>query len=78
MTAVLKIDNELDNELCEKACNLGGHSTPAEAIQEALERYVCELQLKKFSDKSYKIKSVIDLFGQIDYYDDYDYKKLRV
>jgi hypothetical protein len=35
MTTLLKTDNELDNELCEKACRLGGHATQAEAIHNA-------------------------------------------
>jgi hypothetical protein len=79
MTTLLKTDNELDNELCEKACRLGGHATQAEAIHNALEKYLDYLQLQTSAEgkQPEEIQSVIDLFGKIDYYDDYDYIKQR-
>ncbi len=46
----LKTDNELDNELCERARSLGGHATQAEAIHNALERCVDYLQLQTSAD----------------------------
>jgi len=73
MTTLL--DNELDNELCEKARRLGEHTTQAEVIHQALEVYVYYLQ-KRANIVSQQL-GILEEFGQIDYYDDYDYKKLR-
>jgi len=54
---------KINNRLSEKARSLGKHVSDVETIDRALEVYVHYLQL--------------DLFGQIDYYDDYDYKEMR-
>jgi len=69
------VNNELDNELCEKARQLGKHTTQAEVIHKALEVYVYYLQ-KRANIVSQQL-AILDEFGQIDYDDDYDYKKLR-
>lgn len=73
MTTLL--DNELDNELCETARRLGEHTTKAEVIHKALEVEVYYLQ-KRANIVSQQL-GILDEFGQIDYDDDYDYKKLR-
>lgn len=69
------VNNELDNEFGEKARRLGKHATQAEVIQKALEVYVYYLQ-KRANIVSQQL-AILDEFGQIDYDDDYDYKKLR-
>ena len=59
------LDNELDNELYEKARYLGEHVTQAEVIHKALEVYVYYLQ-KRASIVSQQLE-ILDEFGQIDY-----------
>jgi hypothetical protein len=71
----LKTESELDNELCEKACRLGKHSTQAETIHKALEVYL--LYLQKQANVASQQLAILDEFGQIDYYDNYDYKTVR-
>ena len=58
------INNE---ELCEMAQRLGHHPNPQEAVEKALKRYVEYLQQQE----------IIQEFGTIDFYPDYDYKKQR-
>jgi hypothetical protein len=58
------INNE---KLCEIAQQLGHHTNPQEAIEAALKRYVEYLQQQE----------IIQEFGTIDFYPDYDYKKQR-
>ncbi len=70
MTTALNIDNRLS----EKARRLGKHASEAETIDRALEVYVYYLQQ---NSASVPPKSILDLFGKIDYYDDYDYKEMR-
>jgi len=70
MTTALKINNRLS----EKARRLGKHLSEVETIDRALEVYVYYLQQKSASVQP---ESILDLFGQIDYYDDYDYKEMR-
>ncbi len=58
---------QIDNDLIEEALKLGEHRTKRALVEEALREYVqCRKQLK-----------VLDLFGTIEYDDDYDYKKQR-
>ncbi len=57
----------LDDGLIEQARAAGGHKTKREAVNAALAEYV----------QRRKQMNVIKLFGQIEYYPDYDYKALR-
>jgi Bacterial antitoxin of type II TA system, VapB len=57
----------LDDTLIEEARSMGGHKTKREAVNAALAEYV----------RRRKQLNVTKLFGQIDYYPDYDYKALR-
>ncbi len=58
---------EIDNDLIQEALKLGGHRTKKAVVQEALQEYVQRRKQLK----------VIELFGKIEYDDDYDYKKQR-
>jgi hypothetical protein len=77
MNTATLISLPLDAALCETACRLGGHATSTEAVQQALQRYVEYLQNHPSPPKDWQPQSIIDLFGKIDYYDDYDYKQFR-
>ena len=57
----------LDDRLIEEARELGGHRTKKEAVHAALEEYI----------RRRKQLKILDLFGKIDYYEDYDYKRER-
>ena len=57
----------LDDELIEQARKLGGHKSKREAVTAALRQYV----------RSRRSSKILDLQGQIEYYDDYDYKAAR-
>ena len=57
----------LDDSLIEEAQVIGQHKTKKAAVAEALEEYV---QRRKQIE-------VLNLFGEIDYDLDYDYKKQR-
>jgi Arc/MetJ family transcription regulator len=58
---------EIDNELIKEALRLGGHRTKRAVVEEALQEYVQRRKQLK----------VTELFGTIEYFDDYDYKKQR-
>ena len=58
---------DLDDGLVIAAKELGGHRTKREAVNQALADYV----------NRKKRKSVVDLFGKMDWDPDYDYKALR-
>lgn len=58
---------EIDNELIKEALRLGGHRTKRAVVEEALQEYV--QRRKQFK--------VTELFGAIEYDDDYDYKEQR-
>ncbi len=58
---------QLDENLIQEALVLGGHSTKRAVVQEALQEYV----------NKRKQLEIIELFGQIDYAEDYDYKTQR-
>ena len=53
---------EIDNDLIQEALKLGGHRTKKAVVQEALQEYVQRRKQLK----------VIELFGKIEYDDDYD------
>lgn len=57
----------IDDELIEEARRMGGHRTKKAAVTVALQEYV----------ERRKQEKILDLFGQIDYDPDYDYKKQR-
>ncbi len=63
----MPINVTVDDKLVEDARKLGQHETDKEAVDAALEEYVRRRgQLK-----------ILDLFGTIEYDDDYDYKEGR-
>lgn len=57
----------ISDELLEEALQLGGHRTKKATVNEALKEYIQRRKQLK----------VLDLFGQIDYDADYDYKEQR-
>ena len=58
---------EIDNELIQEALRLGGHRTKRAVVEAALQEYV----------QRRKQLTVTELFGTIEYEDDYDYKEQR-
>lgn len=58
---------QLDDQLIQKAVKLGGHQSKKDAVNEALKEYVQRREQLK----------IVELFGTIEYDEDYDYKKLR-
>jgi Arc/MetJ family transcription regulator len=58
---------EIDNELIQEALQLGGHRTKRAVVEEALQEYVQRRKQLK----------ITELFGTIEYEDDYDYKQQR-
>ena len=58
---------QLDDELIRKALELGGHKTKKEAVNAALKEYTQRREQMK----------IIELFGTINYDEDYDYKAGR-
>ena len=57
----------IDDALIEEARQIGKHKTKRAAVTAALEEYI----------QHRKQLEILDLFGTIDYFDDYDYKKNR-
>lgn len=57
----------LDDALIKEAQEVGGHKTKKEAVTAALTEYV----------QRRRRRGILDLAGQIEYYDDYDYKAAR-
>ena len=58
---------EIDRDLIEKAIRLGGKRTKKAVVQEALEEYIRRREQMK----------VIELFGEVDFDPDYDYRTQR-
>ena len=58
---------QLDDELIEKAVQLGVHKTKREAVTKALEEYVGHLERLE----------IVNHFGTFDFDPTYDYKKER-
>lgn len=58
---------EIEPALLEEAMAVGGHRTKRAAVTEALREYV---------ERRNQLR-VIELFGTVDYDDDYDYKAQR-
>lgn len=63
MSTNLAIDDSLINE----AVAIGGHRTKKAAVTTALKEYI----------ERHKQQKIIELFGTLDYLEDYNYKKLR-
>jgi Uma2 family endonuclease len=63
----MKLQIQIDDNLLQEALTLGKHEDQQVLIEESLKEYI---QRRK------RLK-VLDLFGQIDYDDSYDYKKQR-
>jgi len=57
----------LDQKLIEEAKKIGGFKTKKDAVNHALEEYV----------QRNKQLGILDLFGKVEYHEDYDYKKVR-
>jgi hypothetical protein len=57
----------IDDRLIEEARQIGNHSTKKEAVTAALDEYI----------RRRKQMQILDLFGMIDYHEDYDYKANR-
>ena len=64
---IMATNIEIDNNLIQEALKLGGHRTKRAVVEEALQEYV----------QRRKQLTVTELFGTIEYEDDYDYKKQR-
>ena len=58
---------QIDNELIQEALELGGHRTKRAVVEEALQEYVMRRKQLR----------IVELFGTIDYDEDYDYKEQR-
>ncbi|MCC5645322.1 type II toxin-antitoxin system VapB family antitoxin [Nostoc sp. CHAB 5824] len=58
---------EINENLIKEALELGGHSTKNAVVEEALREYVQRRKQLK----------ILELFGTIEYEDDYDYKQQR-
>jgi hypothetical protein len=57
----------IDDRLIEEARELGHHHSKKDAVNAALDEYV----------RHRKQLKILDLFGKIEYYEDYDYKRER-
>jgi hypothetical protein len=57
----------IDDQLITEAKKLGRHRTKKDAVNAALDEYV----------RRRKQQKIVSLFGTIDYYDNYDYKRER-
>jgi hypothetical protein len=57
----------IDDHLLEEARQAGRHATQEDAVRCALEEYVSRRRRQR----------IIDLFGTVEYEDDYDYKVAR-
>lgn len=58
---------QINESLMQEALELGGHRTKRAVVEEALQEYVMRR----------KQLQVVDLFGTIDYEENYDYKEQR-
>ncbi len=57
----------IDQDLLDEAFRLGTKKTKREVVNDALEEYI----------RKRKQVEILDIFGTIDFYPDYDYKKSR-
>lgn len=57
----------IDDKLLNEAKEIGGHRTKKETVNEALKEYIQRRHQKE----------VLNMFGQVTYDEDYDYKQFR-
>ena len=57
----------IDDKLLMKALKVGGKKTKRDTVNEALREFIVKREQKK----------VLDLFGAVEYFDDYEPKKYR-
>jgi len=57
----------IDDALLSKALKIGGKKTKKDTVNEALREFIVRREQKK----------VLDLFGTVEYFDDYEPKKAR-
>ena len=57
----------IDDNLLDKALKIGGKKTKKDTVNEALKEFIVRREQQK----------VLDLFGTVEYFDDYDPKKAR-
>ena len=57
----------IDDALLSKALKIGGKKTKKDTVNEALREFIARREQKK----------VLDLFGTVEYFDDYEPKKAR-
>ena len=57
----------IDDRLIEEARQIGHHGTKKEAVTAALDEYI----------RRRKQMQILDLFGTVDYHEDYDFKANR-
>ena len=65
--AYMATNLQIDEHLMQEALELGGHRTKRAVVEEALHEYVMRR----------KQLQIVDLFGTIEYNEDYDYKEQR-
>ncbi len=58
---------DLDDKLIRQAVRLGKHKSKKEAVTVALQQYV----------NSHRRPAILDSFGKIDFWPDFDHKELR-
>jgi hypothetical protein len=63
----MTVDRQIDKALIQEALALSNQQTELDVVEQALREYVQRRQQMK----------ILDLFGKIDYNDDYDYKQQR-
>jgi hypothetical protein len=57
----------IDDKLLNKVKRLGRHATKREAVHAALKNY----------ERQFELNQLFDLFGKVEYFEDYDYKAGR-
>ena len=57
----------IDDKLLSRALKIGGKRTKKDTVNEALREFIVKREQKK----------VLDIFGTVEYFDDYDPKKYR-
>ncbi len=58
----------IEDRLIEEACQLSGHMNANEVAAQALQEYI----------QRRRQLSLLDLFGMVEYHDDYNYKEQRI
>ena len=58
---------DIDQTLLKEAVTIGRHRSKKAAVTEALQEYIAR----------HKQQQIVELFGTVEYCEDYDYRKLR-